>query len=478
MQTVRPVHASPFSIRITALTLLLVHLCFGSILSAQAGEIDTGFGIGGATVVAFDRGDDFTDEHFGIVLQPDGKVVMVGRVDAGGSQTDFGAVRLSEDGFLDPSFGTSGLLTVPFDLGGTRQDDAFAVGVAQDGKVVLAGQVDTGSSFDIGVARVDASGSLDPSFGGNGRTTVGFDLGDPNFEGATSIAFQADGKILLCGAASTGRDFEMIVVRLNTNGTLDSTFDGDGKLSLDWGIGSSDCRRVMVQANGRIVLAGWAQSSTGRSFAVARLTSAGGFDRTFGSNGRVLGEFDTTSNDSAGIGATLDSAGRIVVVGSAVTLSDDDVGVARLLPSGVLDPTFSGDGRMTVSLSPESDFAVDVAMQADGAIVLAATVSQPFGPSPSSSDFAALRLRSDGSVDPSFGNSGWTTIGFDLGGTDDDEPMSVAVRPDGSGILVSGYAERAAAGDKDFIVVQLQGDPLFADGFESGDTSAWSATTP
>lgn len=293
-------------------------------------------------MVFFDIADDFSDDGLGMALQPDGKTIMVGRIDVGGNQQDFGAARINTDGTLDLSFGLGGRTTIPFDLGQDDTDSATGVAIAPDGKIVIAGWVDTATSIDFGIVRLSSSGALDPTFDGDGRATVAFDAGGTNQDIGTSVAVQPDGKIVVAGSSDvTGSEFSMSVARLNVDGSLDTTFSTDGRTTIFTTVGSSSASSVLVQPNGSIVLMGWTASISplGRDFSVVRLTSAGVLDPTFDSDGRVTVDFGAGSSDDVGAGLALDSSGRVIAVGGAATTGGRAFGIARLMPSGALDTT-------------------------------------------------------------------------------------------------------------------------------------------
>ena len=207
-----------------------------------SGASDTGFGPGGSTVANFDR----VDILYGAALQPDGKIVVVGRVaKSGGADPDIGIARFNADGTLDSSFGDKGLMRDETDQ---MWDEAAAVVIQPDGKIVVAGM--QGRTFLI--ARYHANGDPDTSFGNAGRAS-GF------FFRAHAIALQSDGKLVAVGADRSG-DFG--IVRLNPDGSLDTGFGTDGKLTVDFFGAWDEAKALLIQPDGKIVVGGEAQNGS------------------------------------------------------------------------------------------------------------------------------------------------------------------------------------------------------------------------
>ena len=167
--------------------------------------------------------------------------------------------RLNSNGSLDTTFSGNGLTDADFGAGESVQ----AVALQNDGKIVLAGSFSNGVNNDFATARFNSDGSLDTTFSGDGKVTtalLGNDVG-------MDVAIQSDGRIVQVG--TTGADFG--VIRLTNSGALDTTFSGDGKTTTDFASGSSDeAEAVAIQGDGKIVVAG----SSGENFAIARYIGA------------------------------------------------------------------------------------------------------------------------------------------------------------------------------------------------------------
>jgi uncharacterized delta-60 repeat protein len=318
---------------------------------AVAGDLDISFSGDGKATTNFTPGDDVA---FGVAVQADGKIVTVGR--AGGSGGRFALARYNTDGSLDTMFSGDGKVTTNFT---SRDDLAFGVALQLDGKIVAGGTSNNGGRFAL--ARYNTDGSLDPTFSGDGKVTTNFTARN---DVAFGVAVQADGRIV---AAGTAGDFgRFALARYNGDGSLDATFSGDGKVTTNFTAGDDGAFGVAVQVDGKIVAAG-VGGNFGR-FALARYNTDGSLDSTFSGDGRVMTNF-TAGQDFAN-GLALQGDGKIVAAGRAGG-NGGRVAVARYNTGGSLDATFSGDGKVTTNFSKGEDFANGVAVQADGKLVAA-----------------------------------------------------------------------------------------------------------
>ena len=167
-------------------------------------------------------------------------------------------------GDLDTGFGSGGKVNTPF---GSSTDSASAVAIQSDGKIVVAGSSFNGANFDFALARYNTDGSLDASFGTNGKVTTDFSNRDDN---AYAVAVQSNGKIVAVGRGSNGSNYDFALARYNTDGMLDASFGTGGKVMTPIGSGDDIARAVAVQSDGRIVAAGRSAGSSKVDFAVVR----------------------------------------------------------------------------------------------------------------------------------------------------------------------------------------------------------------
>lgn len=370
-----------------------------------------------------------------------------------------GASAVAHDGDLDRSFGTNGITVIDFGATAT----ALGLGVAPDGKIVLGGIVDGGvaTGTDFAVARLTGDGQPDTGFSFDGKTTVAVGSGGA-YDGAFNTIVQSDGKIVVIGegpdTAVSSDDSDFKLVRLNTDGTLDTTFSGDGKAYVNFDLGGTNSDRALdaVQLpSGKLIVVGSAEvTGQGIDFAIAKLNIDGSRDTSFGIAGRVTLRFDLSATflDEIASSVAIDAAGNILVAGIAhkSSTSDADFAIARLTPNGALDPNFGGDGRVTIAFDIGGnldDEALELIVAPDGSIFVTGVATD------NGYDFAAAKLFPDGTLDPSFGTGGKVTVPFDLGGSNNDVSYGSALQPDGK-LVIAGFVPVSAT-DSDIALARL-----------------------
>jgi uncharacterized delta-60 repeat protein len=311
------------------------------------------------------------DEADHVALQADGKIVAAGFTADAADVSKGAVVRLNPDGSLDGSFNGAGLATI--DAGGTT-NAVTEVLIQPDGKIVAAGY--GGPGFDGVVTRLNPDGLPDSTFDGEGMAT--FDFGGTNYVDA--IARQSDGKLVVLGWTTGGGG--MWLVRLNVDGSPDTSFDGDGRKPLPLATGDLGFD-LLVQPDGKLVLIG---GGDGFGYLVTRLTPDGSFDEAFADRQGIAAiNFGASDTDFPSGGAVLQANGKIVIAGYTKTGPSESVAVARLQPGGSLDTSFSSDGLQT--LPGTSSRVYGVGLQADGRIVVAGE---------SGADALVVRLFGDG----------------------------------------------------------------------------------
>ena len=332
-----------------------------------------------------------------VLIQPDGKIVTVGPREVGQTfHFQFGATRHDTAGHLDPSFGTGGIAATS--LGG-NDDKAFDAALMPDGGFVAVGQADPAglANTDFGVVRYTADGHPDPAFNTTGIETTDLTGRD---DVARAVAVQPDGKIVAAGEAETAPGlFDFAVVRYNTDGTLDKTFDGDGIVTTDLGSISDVADAIAVQSDGKIVVAG----GTDQNVALARYLPGGKLDPTFNGSGTVVSNIAT--NIANGVAIT--PGGTILIAGTRGGPNGDDVIVASYGPNGKLNLGFGNFGVAQADLSGQDDFGNDLALDANGNIVVVGTSGDPCSssscgttpPPPTGPDMALVRFKPDGTLD-------------------------------------------------------------------------------
>ncbi|HZR80257.1 MAG TPA: hypothetical protein VFD92_04090 [Candidatus Binatia bacterium] len=418
-------------------------------LAGPSGTLDPSFGGTGIVTVPVGHLDDFA---FALALQPDGRIVAAGSSAA--SDDDFLALRLRADGTLDPSFAAGGVRT--FDLAGGFER-ARAVALDGDGRIVLAGFSRVTSGEDFAVARLLADGTPDATFGTGGVviTSIG-----PFDDRAAGVVVQPDGRIIAAGYTKSTANRDVALVRYESDGRLDATFGAGGIAIAAIGSGNDEAAAVELDAAGRIVIGGYSALGGQYALAVARFDATGALDPSFGDGGSTRVRFST--GDAFGNALALDDEGRIVVAGRARIDGNFQIALARFDGGGALDAAFGDGGIVTTAFGTSSEGRA-VALSPDGRIAVAG-VARSGG-----QDVAALaRYRVDGTLDPHFAGS---VIAFPFGGTA-DRANAVAIQADGA-IVVAGSIRHANDDDVAFarFVADDCGDGMIDPG-EACDPSA------
>lgn len=238
---------------------------------------------------------------------------------------------LAAPGDLDPAFGGGdGMVTT--DLGGSEA--AADMVVQPDGKIVAVGGDATDFFGNFAAVRYNADGSPDPTFGDGGKVSTDIAGGSDT---ANGVALQADGKIVVVGTSENleGGVAWFTVVRYNPDGSLDTTFDGDGKEVTDFGGGGADQGSdVAVQADGKIVAGG----GVGGVFALARYNALdGSLDTAFGGDGKVFTDFGGLQEGSTAYGLALQADGKVIAAGDTTEGLVRDFALARYNSDGSAD---------------------------------------------------------------------------------------------------------------------------------------------
>ena len=408
------------------------------LLLASPGTLDPTFDGDGRVTTAF--GNPRNEGH-AVAIQPDGKILVAGFQGNSSFDGDFALARYNNNGSLDSSFDTDGKVTAGFDYA-LAQD----IAIQSDGKIVVAGQgYDDLGAQSIILARFNSSGSLDTSFDTDGKVITGIGFGH-------ALAIQSDGKLLVTGTRDTGTplDSEIVLARYNTNGSLDTTFDSDGYLTNNPGSYPDAGTSIILQPDGKILVGGYSYPNEFEpDYALIRYNADGSLDTSFSGDGIVITSF--SNNGDYGAGVALQPDGKIIFAGSSYGIAPYLSAVLmRFNNNGTFDTTFDGDGKASTSFANESQIN-DVALQSNGKIVVAG-VNSPNNVHDFANDFFLLRYNANGSLDTSFDTDGKVTT--DLGSTN-DIGRSIAIQSDGN-IVVAG--SRWDGTNSDFAVARYIGD--------------------
>jgi uncharacterized delta-60 repeat protein len=401
------------------------------------GSLDDIFGTKGKVVTYAGRNSDAS----GVALQADGKIVVVGSSDG----SNLALARYMPDGNLDPTFNGAGIVIVNFvdiavrdrsydsqSLFSNRNREEgpdYRVGtvgngvvIQQDGKIVVTGML-VPYTPEVFVARFNTDGSLDHTFNGTGyvATKLGYD------SRGQSIALQPDGKIVVAGKS----DNDFSVLRYLSNGTLDTSFNGDGWVTTDFG-GSDWGWAMALQKDGKIVVAGnsWPSPDSNYSnFVLARYNTDGSLDTSFNDDGKVTTDFGI---EAYGTSIALQPDNKIIVAGSVYGINQVNIALVRYNSDGNLDISFNGDGKVIASFN-ESSYGEAVVVQPNDKIIVAGDTVKASG-----FGFGMARYNPNGSLDTSFnidGNIIFTNFGYK------DLLHAVTLQPDGK-IILAGVTDQ------------------------------------
>ncbi len=398
-----------------------------------AGAKDLSFNSTGYNTNAITHIGLWQDIGYAAVILPDGKIVVAGSsfTDPDIFKYDVAIVRYNTDGTLDTTFGTNGITTTA--LSEIGWDEGYDIARQSDGKLVVVG-VAANENLDSAVIRYNSNGTLDATFGTGGIVTTAVNATRDDL--FLNIALQSDGKIIASGWTKSGTNIIGSLVRYNTDGTLDTTFDTDGKVTLSSGSGqNTQFSQLAVLSSGKIMITGYTRNGTSAqiNFLVALYNSDGSLDSTFGTGGITTTDIYSNNRDM-GIALLIQPDEKIISAGTAnyTAGSSGDFAAVRYNSNGSLDTSFGTNGIATVSIN-SFDQIYGAVLQSDGKIVLA-------GRSKSGAfnyDMAVVRLNSNGTLDTTFDGDGIVTT--EINDATDEIIARVYLQSDGK-IVGAGYS--------------------------------------
>jgi uncharacterized protein (TIGR03437 family) len=399
-----------------------VSLALPVLTFAAPGDLDPTFGNGGLVITDFNR----LIEVFVVALQPDGKVIVAGSINAP-NPPEFLIIRYNGNGSLDTSFGNGGMVTTDFGAA----DFAYTIALQPDGKIVAAGVSQASSNSKFALASYNTDGSPDSTFGSGGKVSTSFD----GYEMLNALVLQADGKLVAAGFTRGG----VALARYNSNGNLDFTFGSGGKVTTHFN-GSDGANTLVLQSDGKLVAAGFTCLGGNCDFALARYNTNGTLDTTFGTGGKVTTDFGDSDYASDAI---IQPDGKIVAAGASGSSDPDEelrpLSLARYNADGTLDATFGSGGKV---ISRYFSRRTRIALQADGKIVGA-------GGFDSVNSATLVRYNTNGTLETTFGarSFGVSVIVSD-----------VAIQPDGK-IVTAGNTVEETQRYKPALARYLGGGP-------------------
>lgn len=438
----------------------------------RADALDPSFNSGAILTIGADRG-----RAFGADIGRDGSTYVVGNAEAGSTVW---VAKVLPNGALDPTYGASdgdglnGLSTLDLRAGVTEH--GYAIAVLGDGRAIITG--DFGSSpTNAYLARLTATGELDTTFATAGVQEITV---MPQDDLLAQVLVQPDGAIVAAGYGHNGSWRRPMVVKTLADGTLDSSFASDGiwndsGMSSDAAPDTGDA--LALQPDGKIVIGGWSQVGAAEQAFIMRLNPNGTLDTSYGyDHGAPVGP-DGWATFDFGVGndgfrhIELDTKGRIIAAGYA----GPDTVVARFTSSGVYDTTFNASGQCAAGDLPGycrpsidssgNDLATTMNLQSDGAIVVAGVKSSGGG------DNFAARLNPDGALDKLFNTTGVRSDPYSP--TDKDQAEFISASVDGS-IVIVGFRIQGLTSDDDPFVLRYQGIPI--DNYSDAGNKDWGTT--
>lgn len=377
------------------------------------------------------------DAGWSVAIQSDAKIIVAGYSNNSIDSSCFALIRYNSDGSLDNTFGSAGKVTTTF---GSANCEAYSVAIQGDEKIIVAGSIEVSGGRDVGLARYNNDGSIDNTFDYDGK--VSLDFGRP-LDSGYSVVIQTDGKILLTGTSGFWYDYDFAIARFNSNGSLDSTFGAVGKVITSIGSYIDISYSLVIQNDGKIVVSGqsWNNIDETYSFAVLRFNNNGSLDNSFGTNGIVITDF--ANFEDYGNSISVQNDGKIVVSGLTGPYGNYDFGLVRYNSDGSLDNSFGTGGKVKTTIGVNANWKNSVAIQSDGKILVAG-----FSNNSPNNDFILVLYNGDGSLDNTFGSGGIVTTDF---GSYDDRAYSAAIQGDGK-IVVTGTSYNGT--DFDFAIAR------------------------
>lgn len=389
--------------------------------TALVGGLDNSFGNNGLVITDINGAYDSANT---VAIQTDGKILVTGDTalsgpSSPGPHSGFATVRYNINGTLDSSFGTNGKVTVTLGSGSA----ARSIAVQPNGKIIVAGGTVTTTDANFALVRFNIDGTLDNTFGVSGKTIT--PTGNP-YAIINSIAIQSDGKIVAGGSN--------ILTRYNVNGTIDVTFGTSGLVTVPTG----NISAITLQLDGKIIAVGGRGVGGSSDFFITRYSTNGTIDNTFGSSGQTT--TSVVTGDDAAYAVTIQPDGKIIAAGEAQHVGSSEFTLIRYNTDGSVDDTFGNAGIMTSTLfRPSHNHASSVAIQPNGMIVVAG------GSNETGYDFALERFNVSGSLDTQFGVGG--VIITEIGDSSSSMIKGIAIQPDGK-IVAAGLS------DDDFVIAR------------------------
>lgn len=334
---------------------------------------------------------------------------------------------------LDSTFGINGKVITSF-----SQDSFVSNLTLKDNKIIVVGKVSNGQNFDWGLAQYNIDGSLDTSFGNNGKILKNLGVNDA----IETVIIQPDGRILVGGYSQPTGNYLWTLARYNSDGTEDSSFGSNGFVTTSFNSNLSLIKRIRLQTDEKIVAIGYVNNGGNDDVAVTRHNSDGSLDSSFGIGGIVTTPID--GNNDRGTAGVLQPDGKIVVFGDYDAGGHDQVFLLRYNPDGSIDTSFGTNGKVVTQIG-NYDGARDILLQPDGKIVITGGTNNP------SPKMYLARYDSNGTLDATFGIGGKV-----IGSFVNTHTSNTSLLLEDGKILVGGYEN--IGGIADFVLYRFNAD--------------------
>lgn len=410
---------------IALLKLNAINLCFflslyAANVNSQPGSLDLTFGNGGLVVTKI--GSEY-DGISSIALQNDLKIVAGGHASDSGNY-NFAVTLYYPNGNIDTSFGENGIVTIEFD---TENDVGRSLVVQADNKILISGYANKGSIYDFAITRLNDNGSIDSTFGIDGKVITTFGC----FAVINSSVLGNDGKLVVAGGVGdlpiSPANHDIAVCRYNIDGSLDTTFGVNGIVITSL-YNDDIAMAVKILNNGNIIVAGHTYIGLNRAYLVIRYLPNGSLDTSFGNEGKVITQIGT---DGCPFSLEIQPDEKIVLAGMSTTESESFFTLVRYNSNGSLDSSFGEGGIVRTALESNKNFGRSILVQQDQKIVVGGN-TKSFN---THTDIVLIRYNSDGSIDSTFGINGFVIANYN-----NENSFAASIISQEGKILVGGSA--------------------------------------
>lgn len=344
------------------------------------GSLDTNFGSSGYVFHDNAAGGNSDDAGNAMIIDLNGKILVAGESVNSSGNFDMTIWRYNSDGTLDTTFNGTGYITHDNAAGGSGNDHAESITLDSSNKIIVTGSSRNGGGHsDMALWRYDSNGSLDPTFGTSGTVTHDSAAGGSGNDYGYSVIVDDSGKLLVTGYSDNGSDWDMVIWRYNSNGTLDTTFSGTGVVivhNAGGGSGNDYGRSIVLDNNGKILVTGCSTTAGGDvDMLIWRYDDNGTLDPSFGTSGTVM--HDNAAGGSFhdyGVSMTIDTNNKILVTGHSTNATpNSDMAIWRYDDTGTLDTTLNSSGFIThdsAAGGSSYDYGLSIAVDSSGKILV------------------------------------------------------------------------------------------------------------